>query len=217
MDAGDKVLQAFGFDVEVSRGPDEFGAYFDRRCALGQARLSIIDLSCGSQPLANENDSVWITFNGEIYNYIELREDLLKRGHTFRTQSDTEVIVHAFEEYGRDCVQHFNGQFAFAIYDTKKRSLFLARDRFGIRPLFYAWHNGRFYFASEIKSIFCDPSVPRRLDFKALDETFTWWTSAPPRTAFEGINELEAGTSVEVIDGQMKTGRSWMKLSPSHA
>ena len=196
------------------RGPDEFGAYFDDRCALGQARLSIIDLSGGSQPLCNEDESIWITFNGEIFNYLELREELIKRGHRFRTQSDTEVIVHAWEEFGRECLQHFNGQFAFAIYDKKKESLFLARDRLGIRPLFHATVNGRFYFASEIKSIFCDPMVPRKLDVKALDETFTWWTSAPPRTAFEGINELEAGTYIEISDGKQTGGRYWSMTYP---
>ena len=180
------------------RGPDELGMYASDRCVLGQARLSIIDLAGGSQPLGNEDGSVWVTFNGEIYNYVELREDLLKRGHKFRTRSDTEVIVHAYEEYGRDCLEHFNGQFAFAIYDRRSNKLLLARDRLGIRPAFYAQHDGRFYFASEIKSIFCDPTMPRRLDHKGLDETFTWWTSAPPRTLFECINELEAGTFVEI-------------------
>ena len=133
------------------RGPDEFGAYLDRRCVLGQARLSIIDLAGGSQPLANEDETIWITFNGEIFNYIELRAELEKTGHRFRTNSDTEVIVHAYEQYGRDCLTHFNGQFAFAIYDLNRNSLLLARDRLGIRPAFYTIHNDRFYFASEIK------------------------------------------------------------------
>ena len=196
------------------RGPDELGMYFDNRCVLGQARLSIIDLAGGSQPLGNEDGSIWVTFNGEIYNYVELREDLLKRGHQFRTSSDTEVIVHAYEEFGRDCLEHFNGQFAFAIYDQSKNKLLLARDRLGIRPAFYAQHGGRFYFASEIKSIFCDPSVPRRLDLKGLDETFTWWTSAPPRTLFEGVNELEAGTFVEISDGRIESGRYWQMVFP---
>ena len=158
------------------RGPDEFGAYLDNRCVLGQARLSIIDLSTGSQPLCNEDGSIWISYNGEIYNYIELRDELEQAGHRFRTRSDTEVIVHAYEQWGRECLSRFNGQFAFAIYDKKQGSLFIARDRLGIRPVFYATHNGRFIFASEIKSIFCDRSVPRRLDLKGLDEIFTWWT-----------------------------------------
>jgi len=196
------------------RGPDELGAYFDERCALGQARLSIIDLAGGSQPLCNEDGSIWVTYNGEIFNYIELRRELQKQGHRFSTSSDTEVIVHAYEQYGRDCVLHFNGQFAFAVYDRRKCSLFVARDRLGIRPVFYARHNGRFYFASEIKAIFCDPQVPRRLDLKGLDETLTWWTSAPPRTLFEGINELEAGTFLEVVDGEIRSDRYWAMTFP---
>ena len=196
------------------RGPDELGAYFDEHCALGQARLSIIDLAGGSQPLCNEDGTVWITFNGEIFNYIELQQELEKQGHRFRTHCDTEVIVHAYEQHGRNCVQHFNGQFAFAVYDRRNRSLFIARDRLGIRPVFYALHNGRFYFASEIKAIFCDPHVPRRLDLKGLDETFTWWTTAPPRTVFQGINELEAGSYIEINDGQMSGGRYWDMTFP---
>jgi asparagine synthase (glutamine-hydrolysing) len=196
------------------RGPDELGAYFDNRCALGQARLSIIDLAGGSQPLCNEDGTIWVTFNGEIFNYVELRPQLEKLGHRFRTNSDTEVIVHAYEQYGRDCVKQFIGQFAFAVYDRTRHSLFLARDRLGIRPVFYALHDGRLYFASEIKAIFCDPRFPRRLDLKGLDETFTWWTSAPPRTLFEGVNELEAGTYVEITNGEVKPGRYWDMTFP---
>jgi asparagine synthase (glutamine-hydrolysing) len=196
------------------RGPDEFGAYFDNVCGLGQARLSIIDLSTGSQPLSNEDGSIWITFNGEIFNYIELRPELEKLGHKFRTHSDTEVIVHAYEQWGKDCLQRFNGQFAFAIYDKKAGSLFVARDRLGIRPLFYAVHNNRLYFASEIKAIFCEKSIPRRIDLEGLDQIFTWWTTAPPKTAFEGINELEAGSYLEIGNGKVRTGRYWNMLYP---
>ena len=148
------------------RGPDEFGAYFNSRCVLGQARLSIIDLSSGAQPLCNEDGTIWITFNGEIFNYIELRQELKKTGHKFKTKSDTEVIVHAYEQWGKECLERFNGQFAFAIYDMKNESLFVARDRLGIRPVFYTIHDGCFYFASEIKAIFCEPSIPRRNDHK---------------------------------------------------
>jgi len=196
------------------RGPDEFGAFFDNRCALGQARLSIIDLSTGSQPLANEDEKIWITFNGEIFNYVELRPELEKLGHHFRTTSDTEVIVHAYEQWGKDCLERFNGQFAFAIYDSRNESLFIARDRLGIRPLFYTVHNECLYFASEIKSIFCNGNIPRRIDFKGLDEIFTWWTTAPPRTAFEKINELPAGTYIEIQDGTLKQGRYWSMSFP---
>jgi len=197
------------------RGPDEFGAYFDDYCALGQARLSIIDLSTGSQPLCNEDGRLWISFNGEIFNYIELREELEKYGHKFRTRSDTEVIVHAFEQWGTQCPERFNGQFAFVIYDRKNRSLFAVRDRTGIRPLMYCRHGDRFYFASEIKAIFCDPSVPRKLDFRGLDEVFTWWTTAPPRTVFEGVNELEAGHYLTVVNGKLSTHRYWSMQFPT--
>ena len=191
------------------RGPDEFGIYFDQCCALGHARLSIIDLAGGSQPLTNEDETIWIAFNGEIFNYVELRQELIKNGHRFRTDSDTEVIVHAYEQWGRACLDRFNGQFAFALYNSKTRSFFAARDRLGIRPLFYTYHQGRFYFASEIKAIFCDSSVPRAIDPIGLDQIFTWWTTAPPRTAFEGVHELVAGCWLEISVDGLKQGRYW--------
>jgi len=191
------------------RGPDEFGAYFDNRCALGHARLSIIDLTGGSQPLSNEDGSLWITFNGEIYNYLELRTELEKSHHRFRTKSDTEVIIHAFEEWGTKCLDKLNGQFAFAIYNRRDGSLFLSRDRMGIRPLFYTQHGNRFYFASEIKALFCNRTIPRQIDLKGLDETFTWWTTAPPRTAFENISELPPASYIIVQNGQYRTKSYW--------
>ncbi len=210
----DRELLGRMVNILRHRGPDEFGAYFDRRCALGQARLSIIDLSTGSQPLSNEDGTLWITFNGEIYNYVELRPELERLGHKFRTHSDTEVIVHAYEQWGKECLNRFNGQWAFAIYDSRKKSLFIARDRLGVRPVFYTAQGGRLYFASEIKSIFCDPAVPRRLDLEGLDEIFTWWTTSPPRTAFEGINELEPGSYLEVRNGAISGGRYWRMEYP---
>ena len=197
------------------RGPDEFGAYLDERCGLGQARLSIIDLAGGSQPMANEDESLWITFNGEIYNYLELRSQLLELGHRFRTKSDTEVIIHAYEQWGPDCLSRFNGQFAIALYDRRRRRLFLARDRLGVRPLHYTVCNGRLLFASEIKAIFCDPSVPRRLDLRGLDEIFTWWVTVPPRTAFEGIQELPPGSWMEIANGTTCSGQFWSLSFPS--
>ena len=147
------------------RGPDEFGMYIDRKCVLGQARLSIIDLAGGSQPLTNETATLWITYNGEVYNYLELREELIKLGHQFKTNSDTEVILHAFEQWDIDCLTKFNGQFAFAIYNSETGRLFMARDRMGIRPLFWTLHNDRLYFGSEIKTIFCEPSIPKKAFF----------------------------------------------------
>ena len=196
------------------RGPDEFGAFLDDKCVLGHARLSIIDLSTGQQPLCNEDETVWIAFNGEVYNYIELRPILESYGHQFRTHSDTEVIVHAYEQWGKDCLQYFNGQFSFAIYDSRAQSLFLARDRMGKRPLFYTIHDGRFYFASEIKALFADPGISRRLDVEGLDQVFTWWTCAPPRTVFAGVNELEAGSCIEIKQGTIATSRYWSMQYP---
>ncbi len=196
------------------RGPDEFGMYIDQRCALGHARLSIIDLAGGSQPLTNENNTLWITYNGEVYNYLELREELIKAGHKFKTNSDTEVILHAFEQWDIDCLEKFNGQFAFAIYNSENGRLFMARDRVGIRPLFWTVHNHRLYFGSEIKALFCEPSIPRTIDCKGLDETFTWWTSAAPCTLFENINELEAGCWINLQDGNIKHGRYWSMSFP---
>jgi asparagine synthase (glutamine-hydrolysing) len=177
------------------RGPDEFGLYRDQDAGLSHARLSIIDLASGQQPLANELGTVWISFNGEIFNYIELREQLERRGHRFRTRSDTEVIVHAYEEWGEQAFARFNGQWAVALWDTVRRALVLARDPFGVRPLYVCEHEGRLYFASEVKAIFAaEPSIPRRFDPIGLDQLFTFWTPVAPRTVFAGIEEVEPGT-----------------------
>jgi len=191
------------------RGPDEAGTYIDDRIGLGHARLSIIDLSGGKQPLANEDKSVWIVFNGEIFNYIELRRELEGLGHTFRTDSDTETIVHAYEEYGHDCLRHFNGQFAFALWDSNKRELFLARDRLGIRPLFYCIRDGRLIFGSEIKSIGAHPAVSLEIDPSGLDEVFTFWVTLAPRSAFKEIHEVPAGHYVVVRDGDLSVTQYW--------
>ncbi|MFH2049657.1 MAG: asparagine synthase (glutamine-hydrolyzing) [bacterium] len=196
------------------RGPDEFGAFFDNYCSMGHARLSIIDLSSGSQPLSNENNNLWIVYNGEIYNYKELRVELENVGHIFNTQSDTEVIIHAFEQWGQDCLNRFNGQFSFAIYNSETHEMFLARDRLGIRPLYFALQNGRLYFASEIKAIFSDPTIPREIDLQGLDQTFTWWTTATPRTIFKNIQELEAGHCLFVKNGEINNQRYWSLSYP---
>jgi len=191
------------------RGPDGVGYHCDAGVALGHARLSIIDLAGGGQPMANEDRSLWITFNGEIFNYLELRDDLASRGHRFATRSDTEVILHAFEEYGEACVNHFNGQWAFAIWDTRTRSLFLSRDRLGVRPLYYRAADGCFAFASEMKSILALPGTPREIDPIALDQIFTFWVSIPPRTIFKGVHELPPGHSMTVGDGGLTLTRYW--------
>src|SRR3989440_483007 len=150
------------------RGPDDSGLYVDHEIGLGFARLSIIDLSGGHQPMSNETGDVWVVFNGEIWNYKELRKELIEKGHQFRTNSDTETIVHAYEEYGVDCVARLHGMFGFAIWDAPRKRLFLARDRAGKKPLYYTTVNGDFLFASEIKSLLYDPRVKREVDSQAL-------------------------------------------------
>ena len=180
------------------RGPDENGGYRDEHVALGQARLSIIDLAGGAQPISNEDDTVWIVFNGEIFNYLELGQQLRAAGHRFKTKSDTEVILHAYEQWGPDCVERFNGQFAFAIWDRPRRKLVLARDRVGIRPLYYTTVGGRLLFASEMKSLLTDPAVPRAMDLEGLAQVFTFWAPVAPRTVLSGIRQLRPGAVMEI-------------------
>jgi asparagine synthase (glutamine-hydrolysing) len=191
------------------RGPDGVGFYQDTRAGLAHARLSIIDIAGGSQPIHNEDHTVTIIFNGEIFNYLELRKMLMAKGHSFSTKSDTEVIVHLYEEYGADCLSHLNGQFAFAIWDKKRERLFIARDRVGIRPLFYTRIHDSLLFASEIKSLFADPRVPREMDPCALDQIFSFWMTIPPRTAFKDIFELPAGHYLIVDGGTLKQKQYW--------
>src|SRR6202521_5680636 len=143
----------------VHRGPDDDGVYTQGRVGLGMRRLSIIDLATGHQPISNEDGTIWIVFNGEIYNHATLRKQLQSRGHRYTTNSDTETIVHLYEEYGRDCVQHLRGMFAFAIWDTRKRQLFVARDRLGIKPLYYRVTSDSFLFGSEIKVVLAPPEI----------------------------------------------------------
>ena len=179
------------------RGPDQFGLYVyqDGRSGvgLGSARLSIIDLGGGQQPISNEDETVWIVFNGEIYNYLELREALVRDGHRLSTDSDTEVIVHLYEHVGPACVDYLNGQFAFAIWDERTHTLFMARDRLGIRPLYYTLRDGALLFASEVKALLADPRVSGEVDPVALDQTFTFWSPLSPRTPFKGIQTLPPG------------------------
>jgi asparagine synthase (glutamine-hydrolysing) len=189
------------------RGPDEFGLYRDSRAGLSHARLSIIDIGGGQQPLSNEDESVWVTYNGEIFNYIELRDCLVALGHQFKTRSDTEVIVHAYEEWGVEAFSRFNGQFAIGLWDSVRHVLVLARDPLGVRPLYVCVHQGRLHFASEIKAIFAaDPSIPRALDAVGLDQTFTFWSSVAPQTVFVGVTELPPG-AVRVESPQGSTTR----------
>src|SRR5512137_1354746 len=198
------------------RGPDEFGAYRDRWAALGHARLSIIDLAAGQQPLCNEDGTIWVVFNGEIFNYVELREELLALGHRFRTRSDTEVIVHAWEAWGEAAFERFNGQFAIALWDARAGELILARDRLGVRPVYLCEHGGGLWFASEVKAIFAgDPSIPRQLDPVGLAETFTFWTVVPPQSVFRGVTELPPG-NVRRVSGRGTTERAfWTPRYPA--
>jgi asparagine synthase (glutamine-hydrolysing) len=192
------------------RGPDARGIHVSGSVGLAHARLSIIDVDGGHQPMHNEDKTVWITFNGEIFNYVELREELLRKGHRFQSQSDTEVIIHLYEEKGEDCVHDLNGQWAFAIWDSRRDRLFLSRDRLGVRPLFYARTPEGFVFGSEIKSLLAVPSVPRSIDLEALDEIFTFWVTLPPRTIFKGVSELPPGHSLVFERGNMRVEPYWM-------
>ena len=175
------------------RGPDGIGIYSDENVSLGNARLSIIDLDTGDQPISNENETLWIVLNGEIFNYIELRQDLERRGHQFKTKSDTETLLHAYEEYGVACLDRLNGQFSFAIWDNVNHSLFLARDRVGITPLFYSIHNKKLIFGSEIKAILAYPGIRAEIDPIALQQVFTFWSVQSPKSIFTGIKELPPG------------------------
>lgn len=197
------------------RGPDQFGIYLGDKVGLGNARLSILDLSCGQQPIGNEDGSLWIVFNGEIFNHPELRPDLEARGHRFSTHSDTEVLLHAYEEYGPGCLSRLNGQFVFAIWDARDRSLFIARDRLGVRPLFYTVANNSLIFGSEIKVILSHPGVKAEIDPVALGEVFTFWSTLSPRTIFQGIVDLPPGHFMRVRDGRIVIEKYWELSFPA--
>jgi asparagine synthase (glutamine-hydrolysing) len=212
---GREVLEAMT-NALYHRGPEEDGYFYGGHIGLGHRRLSIIDVSGGRQPIYNEDDTVCVVLNGEIFNYVELMEDLKKRGHRFRTRSDTETIVHAYEEYGVKCLDHFNGQWAFALWDRSRKRLFIARDRIGIRPLFYAARpDGTVLFASEMKSLFKFPGCAPRIDPAGLDQIFSLWVNVPPRTVFEDIRELAAGHYMLVDRGGLSIERYWRHSFPA--
>lgn len=197
------------------RGPDDVGIYRDAHVGLGHARLSIIDPATGAQPMSNEDGSVWIVFNGEIFNYIELRAELVALGHRFRTESDTEVVIHSFEAWADGAFERFNGQFAVAIWEVASETLTLARDRLGVRPIYLCEHDGRLWFASEVKAIFAgDRSIPRRLDPVGLAETFTFWTAVAPQSVFTGISELEPGHVRTISRGRTQDRAFWEARYP---
>jgi len=199
------------------RGPDQFGIYLDDHVGLGNARLSIIDLGGGQQPIRNEDGSLWIVFNGEIFNYVELRPELEARGHRFTTNSDTEVLLHLFEEYGPQCLSRLNGQFAFAVWNSREQSLFVARDRLGVRPVFYTQQLGRVILGSEIKSILATGLVSAEIDPAVLAEVFTYWSPLSPRTIFKGILELPPGHYLQVTAGCLTIKPYWQPEFPEDA
>src|SRR5437870_4682648 len=194
----------------VHRGPDDDGIYVQGRVGLGMRRLSIVDLATGHQPISNEDGTVWIVFNGEIYNHLAVREQLQARGHRYATNSDTETVVHAYEEYGRDCVHHLRGMFAFAIWDTRQRRLFIARDRLGIKPLYYFYDDKKFIFGSEIKAILAYPGIKPGFNQSTLAEYLAFGYIEGHETMFTGICKLPPGNTLEIDDaGKIKVESYW--------
>ena len=191
------------------RGPDAYGIELLGPVGLGHTRLSIIDLAGGAQPMSSEDGQLTVTFNGEIFNYIELRQELIALGRTFASNSDTEVLLQAYAQWGEDCVNHFNGQWAFAIWDCRRQKLFVSRDRFGKRPVFYTIVGKSLLFASEVKALLTHPAVTRAIDPVGLDQLFTFWSTLPPRTIFRGISQLPAAHSLTVENGELTVSRYW--------
>ncbi|MEA2036029.1 MAG: asparagine synthase (glutamine-hydrolyzing) [Nanoarchaeota archaeon] len=203
-----QLLKKMGNAIQY-RGPDDDGIYVDNNVSLGHKRLSIIDLKAGKQPIYNGDQSIVTVYNGEIYNFIKIKEDLEKKGYRFYTDTDTEVIVHAYEEYQENCVKLFNGMFAFAIWDSKKKKLFLARDRLGIKPLYYSFVDGTFMFASEMKSLLQYEKINRDINFTALNNFLTFRYVPGKDTILKNINKLEPGTTLTFSDGDFKIARYW--------
>lgn len=199
-------------DTLTHRGPDDSGVYFspDRRIGLAHRRLSIIDLSSsGRQPMSNEDETVWLTYNGEIYNFQEIRKELETKGHIFKSHTDSEVIIHSYEEWGEFCVCRFRGMFAFGIWDEKKKKLLLVRDRLGIKPLFYYWDNKQFIFASEIKAILSYPQIDKEIDSSALWDYFTYLYIPTPKTAYKRISKLPPASILTFRDSKIKIEEYW--------
>jgi asparagine synthase (glutamine-hydrolysing) len=197
-------------DTLVHRGPDDQGVWCDGTCGLAHRRLAIVDLSpAGRQPIANEDGTVWITFNGEIYNYVELMAELRARGHTFRSACDTEVIVHLYEEMGERCVERLNGMFSFCIWDTRTRRLFCARDRMGIKPFYWHADAQRFSMASEIKALLADPAVGRAPDWEGLADYFLAGYAMGGKTVVAGVRELPPAHTLTVADGRVTMRKYW--------
>ncbi|UHA74943.1 asparagine synthase (glutamine-hydrolyzing) [Paenibacillus sp. 481] len=196
-------------DLIHHRGPDDAKLWIGDRVGLGFRRLSIIDVAVGAQPLSNEDDSVWIIFNGEIYNYMELREDLISRGHQFKTHADTEVIIHLYEEYGANCVHHLRGMFGFAIWDRNKQEMFIARDHFGIKPLYYYMDDEKFIFGSEIKSLLA-AGAARQLNMNSLYNYLTFQYVPDPNTMYAGIHKLPPAHTITIpFEGKPTIQKYW--------
>src|SRR6266702_3550330 len=191
------------------RGPDDDGFYFSDGVGLAMRRLAIIDLASGQQPIHNQDRTAWIVFNGEIYNYRELREKLEKLGDTFYTNSDTEAIIHAYDRYGADCPKHLRGMFAFAIWDERTQELFVARDRVGKKPLLYAQLNGQLVFASEFSALLLHPEISREIEPEALHHYLSFMCVPAPLTAYRAIKKLEPGHSLRWKKGEIKIERYW--------
>lgn len=191
------------------RGPDESGMYIGENIGIGSVRLSIIDISCGQQPMCDVSGNFWIVYNGEIFNYKELRNEIQRKGIKLKTESDTEVIVQMYAMYGDKCLHYFNGQFAFCIWDKQKKELFFARDRVGIRPLFYWKQGDSFAFCSEIKGLFTLDQIEKSISHKSLAEIFTFWTTVSPNTPFKNIYELPPGHKMLVKGGKIKIEKYW--------
>ena len=211
----DPAAQIARADIEAMlrpiahRGPDGQGVHLDGTAGLGHVRLSIIDLKTGAQPMANEDETVWIVFNGEIYNFAALRERLQARGHVFHSQSDTEVIIHAYEEFGPDCVRELRGMFAFAIWDAKRRRLFVARDRVGIKPLYFCTTGQAFYFASELKAIIADAAVPREINLSGIRQFLSFHYLPGTETLFKHVHKLPPGYCLTVESGSVEQQAYW--------
>jgi asparagine synthase (glutamine-hydrolysing) len=190
------------------RGPDDSGTYFDDGFMMGMRRLSIVGVDSGHQPIHNEDETIWTVFNGEIYNYPEIKEELENKGHEFYTEADTEVLVHLYEEYGEEFVEKLNGMFAFAIWDEEKEKLLIYRDRIGIKPMYYAQIDGKFYFGSEIRSIL-QTGMEREPDLEGLSYYWHLRYIPAPFTAFEDIKKLEPGHYLSITDKGIEKNQYW--------
>lgn len=191
------------------RGPDDQGLLIDKNIGLGMRRLSIIDLSTGHQPMSNEDESIWIVYNGECYNFLEWREYLKQKGHQFKTNSDTETIIHLYEEFGYDCLKKINGMFSFCLWDKNRQELFIARDRLGVKPLYYTRTSARLILSSEIKAILLDPQVSREVDLESFSNYLTFRFAPHPKTMFKGIFKLPAGHFMIYKDENIKIHQYW--------